>query len=149
HQAAAAFLALGVSRGDRIALWAPNSPEWIIAALGASSAGAVLVPLNTRLKGQEAGYILRRSGARLLVTVNTFLDVSYPQLLAAESIPTLQRTILLSDAPGPHLSWGQFLELGDTMSFDAILAARNRVSPTDAADVIFTSGTTGLPKGVI
>jgi HIP---CoA ligase len=149
HQAAAAFLALGVSRGDRVALWAPNSPEWIIAALGASSAGAILVPLNTRLKGQEAAYILRRSSARLLVTIDTFLGVSYPQLLAAEPLPTLERTLLLSNASGPHLSWGQFLALGHTVSFGDVLAARDRVSPEDAADIMFTSGTTGLPKGVI
>jgi HIP---CoA ligase len=149
HQAAAAFLALGISHGDRVALWAPNSPEWIIAALGASSVGAILVPLNTRLKGREAGYILRRSGARLLVTVDTFLGVSYPQLLVRESLPALERTILLSDGAGPQVSWGQFLALGQSVPLEQVLAARDRVRPGDPADITFTSGTTGLPKGAI
>lgn len=67
--AASAFIACGVRKGDAIAIWAPNQVEWIIAALGAQAAGAVLTPLNTRLKGREAGDILRRSRARLLFTV--------------------------------------------------------------------------------
>src|SRR5579884_2097206 len=65
----AAFLAYGLYKGDRVAVWAPNIPEWIVAAVGAQAAGGVLIPLNTRLKGKEAGYILRKSRARVLFTV--------------------------------------------------------------------------------
>lgn len=77
ERAAAACIAAGVRPGDRVALWAPNSPAWIVAALGAVSAGAVLVPLNTRFKGAEAADVLRRSGARLLFVTGTFLGTSY------------------------------------------------------------------------
>src|SRR4051812_46384203 len=65
RRAAAGCVARGVEPGDRVAVWGPNSLEWVVAALGALSAGASLVPLNTRFKGDEAAYILDKSGARL------------------------------------------------------------------------------------
>src|SRR3546814_2757923 len=69
----AGLVAVGVEPGDRVAIWAPNSARWIIAVLGTFSAGAVLVPVNTRFKGAEAAHILSRSGAKALVTVTDFL----------------------------------------------------------------------------
>ena len=75
-------LASGIERGDRVAVWAPNSLEWIVAALGVTTAGGVLVPVNTRFKGAEAAFVLARSGARVLFTVRGFLDTDYPALLA-------------------------------------------------------------------
>jgi acyl-CoA synthetase (AMP-forming)/AMP-acid ligase II len=77
ERAAAACLATGIGPGDRVGIWAPNTLDWITAALGAVSAGAVLVPLNTRFKGAEAADVLRRSGARLLFVTGTFLGTSY------------------------------------------------------------------------
>src|SRR5579863_9808104 len=62
--ATAVFLKAGVKKGDRVALWAHNGIDWIVACLGAQAAGAILVPLNTRFKGQEVQYILNKSGAR-------------------------------------------------------------------------------------
>ena len=76
RRAASALLARGVGEGDRIAIWAPNSREWVVAAVGAMACGATLVPLNTRLKGMEAGDILRRTHARLLFTVGEFLGIA-------------------------------------------------------------------------
>ncbi|MEU3772338.1 AMP-binding protein [Streptomyces sp. NPDC032472] len=77
ERAAAAAIAAGIGAGDRVAVWAPNTLDWIVSALGAVSAGAVLVPLNTRFKGTEAAYVLRRSRARLLFVTGTFLGTSY------------------------------------------------------------------------
>ena len=94
-RAARAFIAAGLGHGDRIAIWAPNIYQWIIAAIGAQSIGGVLVPLNTRLKGAEAAYILQASGARLLFTVDEFIGVKYPELLQGHGLPALERTILL------------------------------------------------------
>ena len=74
-------MANGIERGDRVAIWAPNCAEWVVAALGAVGAGAVLVPLNTRFKGAEAAYMLRQSGARMLFTVGGFLGTDYPAML--------------------------------------------------------------------
>src|SRR5262245_2406424 len=78
---AAAFLGSNVEPGDRVAIWAHNCAEWAFAALGAHTAGAVVVPLNTRFKGHEAAYILEKSGARKLFTVNGFLGTDYVALL--------------------------------------------------------------------
>ena len=69
-RATRAFCAAGLRHGDRVAIWAPNIVEWILAAIGLQAAGGVLVPLNTRFKGAEAGYVLRKSGARMLFTVD-------------------------------------------------------------------------------
>ena len=81
HAIAGALLASGIEAGDRVAIWAPNSLEWIVAALGVQIAGGCIVPLNTRFKGAEAQHILQCSRARFLVMVERFLGNSYPQLL--------------------------------------------------------------------
>ena len=73
REAARAFMAMGVEPGDRVAMWAPNTWEWVVALGGLHAVGAVLVPLNTRFKGPEAAYILQKSGAKVLLTVTDFL----------------------------------------------------------------------------
>jgi len=152
--ATAAFLAAGVRAGERVAIWAPNSSEWVIAALGALGAGAILVPLNTRLKGKEAGFILRRSGARVLVTVGEFLGTRYPQLIAGEDLPHLESLVVLAgeapvNAKPAALTWQEFLARGSAVAPATVRAAQERVAPEDVADILFTSGTTGEPKGVL
>ncbi len=145
--AASAFLAQGTKRGDVIALWAPNRPEWVIAALGAQMAGAAITPLNTRLKGREAGDILRRSRARMLFSAGHFLGTDYPALLEREDLPAL-RVRVVFDEPGPS-GWGAFVAAGkgaDDPQVDQSIAA---VAPGDLSDIIYTSGTTGSPKGVL
>ncbi|MET7655025.1 AMP-binding protein, partial [Streptomyces sp. NPDC005486] len=125
ERATAACLAHGVRAGDRVAIWAPNSLDWMVAALGAVGAGAVLVPLNTRFKGAEAADVLRRSGARLLFVTGTFLGTSYVASLrraAAEGagdgplpgLPALERVVVLSDdAPAAFRTWKDFLASGE------------------------------------
>jgi HIP---CoA ligase len=100
-------LAMGVRPGDRVALWAPNSARWIIAALGILGAGAILVPVNTRFKGQEAAYVLSKSGASALFVVTDFLDTDYVGMLRAADpgSPALRpgRTVVLSGPAEPPL----------------------------------------------
>ncbi|MGZ6536702.1 MAG: AMP-binding protein, partial [Actinomycetota bacterium] len=144
--AARATTAAGIEAGDRVAIWAPNIHEWIVAALGALRAGAVLVPINTRFKGREAGYVLSKSRARLLFTVRGFLDIDYVQLLRDAGIETDDvRIVLLRGEPVPGTTtWTDFLK-----DAGRVEASQASISPEDLSDIIFTSGTTGQPKGVM
>lgn len=154
RRAAAAFHAAGIARGDRVAIWAPNIIPWVIAAIGLQSCGAILVPLNTRMKGSEAADILRRSGARLLLTVAEFVlgannSIRYLELLKGEELPALERRILLQGEAGDAQSWEAFLHSGKGVADASIDALMMAVRPDDIMDMLFTSGTTGKPKGVL
>ncbi len=147
--AAQAFIAAGLEQGDRFAIWAPNIWQWIVAAIGAQSVGAVLVPLNTRYKGSEAAYILRSSGARMLFTVGDFLGVSYPEMLADQTLPELECTVLLDDAAVGGQTWSSFLAAGESVPAEEVTRRAALLTPEDTLDILFTSGTTGNPKGVV
>ncbi len=123
--AAGAFADLGIGKGERVAIWAPNSAEWIIAAFGLLTAGGVLVPVNTRFKTEEAGDIIGRSGAKAVLVQKGFLGQDYT---APAGIPVI-------DLKSDFLSGGSPFE--------------RAVSGTDISDIIFTSGTTGRPKGAM
>ena len=126
--AAGAFASAGVRAGDRVAIWAPNSAEWIIAAFGLLTAGGVLVPVNTRFKAGEAGDIIRRSGAKLVLVQEGFLGLDEIAREAAGGA----RVIGLRSG---------FLDDGTPLE--------RPVSGDDVCDIVFTSGTTGRPKGVM
>ena len=151
RQAARALMALGVQAGDRVALWAPNVSEWIIAACGVHAAGGVLVPLNTRMKGGEAADILDRSRARVLVCVGDFLNNYYPDLLAGQRPTTLEQVVVLGDKvlPSADLNWQQFMSKAEGTAAEAQQQREAQIKPDDTADLMFTSGTTGRPKGVM
>lgn len=145
--AASAFLDRGTKRGDVVAIWAPNRSDWIFAALGAQMAGAAITPLNTRLKGREAGDILRRSRAKMLITSGTFLGTDYPDLLALEQLPDLTARVIFDDLGSA--GWDAFVGSGKGANDPAVDIAIASIAPDDLSDIIFTSGTTGAPKGVL
>ena len=148
-ESARAFLAAGLEPGDRVAVWAPNMAEWIVAAIGIHSAGGVLVTLNTRFKGTEAGYVLRKSGARIVCTLQSFLDTDYVDLLRGQDLPDLERIVTLQGESRGATAWKEFLEEGRAFPEEAARSRAAAVSPNDLSDLLFTSGTTGSPKGVM
>ena len=143
-QSAESLLALGVEEGDRVCIWAPNSAEWIISAIAIQMVKAILVPINTRFKGAEASYILNKTGAKVLFTVKDFLGVNYSLMIKEEQTPALQDLIFLDIKEGND-SWNEFIQLSPSkykyldQTYDS----------NSVADIIFTSGTTGKPKGVM
>jgi acyl-CoA synthetase (AMP-forming)/AMP-acid ligase II len=151
--AAKAFIAAGLEPGEAVGVWAPNDWRWIAAAVGAQAAGGVLVPLNTRLRGREVAEILERAKGRFLVTAGEFLGQDYPAMLNGRSLPLLRSLISLGERRGacdkPVVGWSEFLAAGASVEDAAFEARLAGVAPDDLADIMFTSGTTGLPKGAL
>ena len=144
HHAARAFLASGLEFGERVAIWAPNSAEWIFAALGAQCAGGTIVPINTRFKGHEAAHVLERSGASMLFTADGFLDNDYGAMLRDTTVrlPDLRETLDVS-------RWSSFSVRADDVDVAQLERRESLVGGDHLSDLIFTSGTTGRPKGVM
>jgi acyl-CoA synthetase (AMP-forming)/AMP-acid ligase II len=148
---ARALMASGIEAGDRVAVWAPNIWEWVVAGLGVHLAGGVLVPVNTRFKGREADFILQKSGSRILFTVTDFLDTDYVALLRdADGGRGLDEIVVLrGTVPEGTTGFAQFLDRADQVAEADGDARAAGINGDDLCHIMFTSGTTGLPKGAM
>ena len=162
------LIQLGIEPGDKVSLWMMNRPEWIHAALAVMRIGAVLVPINTRFRSEDAAYVLGQSDSTTLIIaarsgpidflgmVRTMLPSlgSDREVVDASNLPALQRLIVVDDASAPRtipgtIAWSSVLEAGARVSEDALRARIAAVDPDATASIIYTSGTTGFPKGVM
>ena len=159
-RAAKGLVALGIRPGDKVALWLLNRPEWIEAAFAVMKIGAVLVPINTRLRTEDVAYITDQSDSTALILAERSGPIDYLAMVrelvppgvahAATRLPKLRHIVLFGDEPRPDtVAWSAVLAGGGAVD-DAALAARaDAVDPEDLAFLMYTSGTTGFPKGAM
>lgn len=168
NQLAKGLIALGVEKGDHVAVWATNVPEWIFLQLALAKLGATLVTINTNYRKDEIEYALRQGDIAALFLIpehrgNNYLESVYAaapelaeiadpvnQTLRCAALPRLKRVVLINGDPSPGtLLYSQVVAMGEKISDEELKARQTAVSPHDVAMMQYTSGTTGFPKGVM
>jgi acyl-CoA synthetase (AMP-forming)/AMP-acid ligase II len=137
------YVAHGLQPGDRVCIWAPNSLDWVVAALAVSYAGGTLVPANSRYTGHEVAEIVDRTSARVVVVADGFLGrTQIADLRAASDLASVRTVADVAELDA-------LVEAGRDVDAEDVEARADAVSPDDVADILFTSGTTGRPKGAM
>ncbi|MGC4376002.1 AMP-binding protein [Fictibacillus sp. Mic-4] len=149
------LLALGIQKGDHIAVWATNVPEWLLLQFGSARIGAVLVTVNTNYQSSELHYLLNQSDTKALFLIEGYRNTSYVKIALetkeqAERFPYLEHLIYLGKgAPEGMLGWEEMLKKGEQLSDDELMQYEKTLHPDDVINMQYTSGTTGFPKGVM
>ncbi|HQR34675.1 MAG TPA: AMP-binding protein [Blastocatellia bacterium] len=153
------LMACGVERGERVALWATNVPEWVVLQFALAKIGAVLVTVNTSLRAHEMDYLLRQSEAATVITISGFKDVNYVNVLReigavnGNKLPDLKRALFISrgdeKCPADLMPYESLRERAAEISETELNAHETLVGLDDVINMQYTSGTTGFPKGVM
>jgi len=162
---AKAFLAMGIKKGDHVAIWATNTPEWIITLFATAKIGAVLVTVNTNYKIFEMEYLMTQSDAMTLVLMDGFKDCNYvdiineicpeikdskPGEINSEALPFLKNVVYCGEKKHPGMvSWDDLYSMGDTISDEELQLVKDSLNEHEIINMQYTSGTTGFPKGVM
>ncbi|HRI22419.1 MAG TPA: AMP-binding protein, partial [Panacibacter sp.] len=141
---AKAFIATGVQKGDRVAIWSPNRYEWVLVQYATARIGAILVNVNPAYRTSELAYVLEQSGASVLISALTFKGSDYKSMIEASgSLYDNLRGVIFFDK-----DWQQFLNCANKISDATLQAVENTIQFDDPVNIQYTSGTTGFPKGV-
>lgn len=152
---AKALIGLGIQKGEHVAIWATNVPEWVLLQFATAKIGAVLVTVNTSYKARELEYLLKQSDTTTLFLIDGFKGTSYVEIVQSlmtskENLPQLKNLIYIGDnTPNGMISWDKLLELANHITDEELKQRENRLTPNDVINMQYTSGTTGFPKGVM
>ena len=149
---ARSLLISGIRRGDRVGLWAPNIPEWVVSFLALAHMGGVTVPVDPGASRDELLYVLKQSECRALILLKGLEGDEYvPMALhARDQCPELEHLYVIADATYPDTTpWAELMARGEQMEEAALARAADQVRPRDTVAIMYTSGTTGPPKGVV
>lgn len=166
NRVAKGFMALGIERGEHIAIWANNVPQWVLTQFGTGKMGAVLVTVNTNYRSFELEYLMKQSDATTLLLIggvrdaDEYLKVIYdvcpelkttaPGKLYSAKLPKLRNVIFMGKTEQPGMfTWDQILGLGASVSNGELASRQAHLAPDDVINMQYTSGTTGFPKGVM
>jgi fatty-acyl-CoA synthase len=138
------LLALGINKGDRVGIWAPNCAEWVVLQYATAKIGAILVNINPAYRSHELAYVLRQSGIKLLVSAESFKTSDYHGMIdeVRGDLDALERVI---DLGSPD--WDKLLDAGANANREALAARTTTLAFDDPINIQYTSGTTGFPKG--
>lgn len=164
-EVAKGFMSLGIEKGEHVAIWSDNKPEWLQSQFASGKMGGVLVTVNTNYRAQELEYLLRQSDATTLILAEDFKGTSYidilkeicPELessekgdLQSDRLPFLRNVVVLSDKPYQGCyTWQDLLDMSMTVSDQELEERKSSLSYRDVINMQYTSGTTGFPKGVM
>ncbi|MFC7372549.1 AMP-binding protein [Fictibacillus iocasae] len=154
EKAAKGLIAMGIEKGDHIAVWATNVPEWLILQFASARAGAVLVTVNTNYQSAELEYLLKQSDSKALFFIESFRGTSYKGIIDELRInknrfPKLEHYVGLNFMDSPYSSWQEVLAAGERVSDDELERREKSLTCHDVINMQYTSGTTGFPKGVM